>query len=62
MEIDKNSRGTHRSLLGKEYLFDDLIGWLRSKNLSVCQARDLLEDVSGLIDDAWHTEKKNTKL
>lgn len=62
MEINKNSRSTHRSLVGHEYLYDELIIWLRSKELSVRQAQDLLTDTAGLIDDAWHTEAKRAKV
>ena len=62
INIDRNSRSTHRSLVGRENLYDELISWLRSKELSVCQAQDLLTDTAGLINDAWHTEAKRTKV
>lgn len=54
--------GRRKSLSDKEYLYQELIEWLRGKDLSVRQAMDLLEDTGALIRTAWHTEECNIKL
>ncbi len=50
------------SLVGKEHLSDVLIEWLRSQNLSVRQARDLLKDTEKMIENAWRTEESKISL
>lgn len=54
--------GRKESLCGKEYLYQELIDWLRSRELSVRQAMDLLLSTKDFISEAWRTEELNTKL
>lgn len=54
--------GRNKSLCGKEDLCQELIDWLRSKNLSVRQSIDLLSNTKDLINAAWRTEKSKTIL
>lgn len=54
--------GRNKSLCGKTHLYQELIEWLRDKELSVRQAQDLLSDTKNIIDAAWHTEELSTKL
>lgn len=54
--------GKNKSLYGKEHLCQELIDWLRSKNLSVRQSIDLLSNTKDLINAAWRTEKSKTIL
>lgn len=51
-----------RSLIGKEHIIDELVDWLRNKELSVRQAEDLLGETKDFIEDAWRTEKEKVKL
>ena len=51
--------GSKESLHGKEHLSNELVMWLRSKGLSVRQAKDLLTVTENLISEAWRTEERS---
>lgn len=62
MEVDINKRYMHPALIECEDLYNELISWLRSKELSVCHAKMLLISTAGLINNAWDTEAERIKV
>lgn len=60
MEFQKKTIPMFRSIKGKENLPYELIEWLRGKELSVRQSKDLLAVTKNLIDEAWRTEEEKT--
>jgi len=62
VKIDIDTSLIHASLVGHEHLFDELFSWLKGKELSVRQSKDLLEDAGVILDSAWRTESFKTKL
>ena len=65
LEIDENSAflyGWKPSLNGRESLPHELIGWLQSRDISVRQAKELLEVAKCWIEGAWCSEEGKVKL
>lgn len=55
-------RGLKPSLNDMEKLPCELIDWLKSKELSVRQAKDLLVLTKTIIDKTWRTEERKVML
>lgn len=62
MKVDIDKRYMRPELFGREHLYNELISWLRSKELSVSHAKALLISTAGFIDNAWLTEAERTKV
>ena len=63
MEISKKATKIYvwpSTLNGKEDLPFELVEWLRERNLSVRQSKDLLLVTKDLIEEAWRTEEDRT--
>lgn len=44
------------SLIGRKKLVEELVGWLREKDVSIRQAIDALEIAKDSIEEAWHMQ------
>lgn len=60
LEIDAKIR--FPSLEGKKFLVNELVEWMREKDISVRQAKALLKITGRVIENAWSTEESKVKI
>lgn len=64
MDISKmeDLRGWKPSLEGREEVPYELLEWLKTKDVTVRQAMDIITVAGNLIDRAWHKEEGRVKF
>ncbi len=60
LEIDAKMK--FPSLEGKEVLVNELVEWMREKDISVHQAKALLKVTGRVLEEAWRTEESKVKV
>lgn len=61
-QLLKNPPVWDPSLNDRPELVEELVGWLKDKEVSIRQAVGLLGVTKALIDESWRMEKDNVKF